>query len=44
MTPLWPHIAILGFVTLQRVVELPIARANTKALLTRGGREVAPGH
>ena len=44
MTPLWPHIAILGFVTLQRLVELPIARANTRALLARGGREVAPGH
>ncbi|QNN65429.1 hypothetical protein H9L12_02090 [Sphingomonas rhizophila] len=44
MTPLWPHIAILGFVTLQRLVELPIARANTQGLLARGGREVAPGH
>lgn len=44
MTPLWPHIAILGFVTLQRLVELPIARANTAALMARGAREVAPGH
>ena len=44
MTPLWPHIAILSFVTLQRLVELPIARANTKALLARGAHEVAPGH
>ena len=44
MTPLWPHIAILAFVTLQRLAELPIARANTKALLAAGGREVAPGH
>lgn len=41
---LWPAIAIVGFVTLQRVCELPIARANTKRLLERGGHEVAPGH
>lgn len=44
MTPLWPHIAILGFVTAQRLIELPIARANTARLLAAGGREVAPGH
>ncbi len=44
MTPLWPHIAILGFVTAQRLIELPIARANTKRLLAAGGHEVAPGH
>ena len=43
MTPLWPHIAILGFVTLQRLTELPVARANTKRLLANGGHEVAPG-
>lgn len=42
--PLWPAIALLGFVTLQRVAELPIARANTKRLLAMGGHEVAPGH
>ncbi len=41
---LWPGIAILGFVTLQRLSELPIARANTRRLLARGGIEVAPGH
>jgi methyltransferase len=41
---LWPHIAILGFVTAQRLIELPIARANTARLLAAGGREVAPGH
>jgi hypothetical protein len=29
MTALWPHIAILAFVTAQRLVELPVARANT---------------
>jgi methyltransferase len=44
MTPLWPHIAILGFVTLQRLTELPVARRNTQRLLASGGREVAPGH
>ena len=44
MTPLWPHIAILGFVTAQRLIELPVARANTARLLAAGGREVAPGH
>ncbi len=44
MTLLWPHIAILGFVTAQRLVELPIARANTQRLLAAGGYEVAPGH
>ena len=44
MTVLWPHIAILGFVTAQRLIELPIARANTRRLLTAGGHEVAPGH
>ncbi len=44
MTPLWPHIAILGFVTAQRLIELPIARANTARLLAEGGREIAPGH
>lgn len=41
---LWPAIAILGFVTLQRATELPIARVNTRRLLAAGGREVAPGH
>ena len=44
MTELWPHIAILGFVTAQRLIELPIARANTARLLSAVGREVAPGH
>jgi len=44
MTQLWPHIAILGFVTAQRLVELPIARANTRRLLTAGGHEVGAGH
>lgn len=44
MPVIWPHIAILGFVTLQRLGELALARSNTAALLARGAREVAPGH
>ena len=44
MTTIWPHVAILAFVTAQRLVELPIARANMARLLAAGGREVAPGH
>ena len=42
--PLWPVVAILGFVTMQRVGELRLARANTAALLARGAREVARAH
>jgi methyltransferase len=42
--PLWPAIAILGFVTLQRASELPVARANAKRLIEKGAHEVAPGH
>ena len=42
--PLWPTIAILAFVTLQRLTELPIAAANTKRLLAAGGREVGASH
>ena len=41
---IWPSIAILGLVTLQRLVELPLARKNTAQLLAKGGYEVAPGH
>ena len=41
---MWPSIALLAFVTLQRLVELPIARANTSRLLTEGGHEVGAGH
>ena len=26
---IWPAVALLAFVTLQRLVELPVARANT---------------
>lgn len=41
---IWPSIALLAFVTLQRLVELPIARANTKRLLAQGGHEVGASH
>lgn len=44
MSEVWPHIAILGFVTLQRLIELPIARANSGRLLAMGGREIGAGH
>ena len=38
------NLAILLFVTLERLAELPWARANMKRLLDAGGHEVAPGH
>ncbi|MDQ3144144.1 MAG: hypothetical protein M3Q57_04615 [Pseudomonadota bacterium] len=41
---IWPAAALLAFVTLQRLVELPIARANTARLIAAGGHEVAPRH
>ena len=44
MTTIWPAIAILAFVTAQRLIELPIARANGRRLRRFGGYEVARGH
>jgi methyltransferase len=41
---MWPSIALLTFVTLQRFSELAIARRNTMALFARGAREIAPEH
>jgi methyltransferase len=41
---LWPPIALLTFVTLQRLAELIYARHNTAALLARGAREYASEH
>jgi methyltransferase len=41
---MWPAIAILAFVTLQRVAELGLSNANTRGLLAAGAREHAPGH
>lgn len=42
--PLWPSIAVLAFVTLQRLTELPIAAANTRRLISDGGVEVGASH
>jgi methyltransferase len=41
---MWPSVALLAFVTLQRLVELPIANANTRRLLAAGGYEVGAAH
>jgi methyltransferase len=41
---LWSSIALLSFVTLQRLAELVYARGNTAALLARGAREYASEH
>lgn len=41
---IWPAVAILGFVTLQRLVELRIADRNSKRLLAEGAKEYAAGH
>lgn len=40
----WLTGLILGYVILQRLLELWIARRNTATLLARGGREAAPEH
>ena len=39
---IWPAIAILGFVTLQRLIELPLARRNTAQLLARAAMKSRP--
>jgi methyltransferase len=41
---MWPSIALLAFVTLQRLIELPIARANSRRLIAQGGYEVGASH
>ena len=38
------NIAILAFVTLERLVELVYANRNTRRLMGQGAREHAPGH
>lgn len=40
----WAALAVLGFVTLQRVAELALSQRNTKRLLAKGAYEVAPEH
>ena len=41
---MWLNITILSLVTLQRVVELFIARRNTQRLMARGGIEMGSNH
>jgi methyltransferase len=41
---IWPAVAILAFVTLQRLAELALSNGNTRRLLAVGAREHAPGH
>ncbi|WP_018898507.1 isoprenylcysteine carboxylmethyltransferase family protein [Rhizobium sp. 2MFCol3.1] len=41
---MWPSILILGFVTVQRLAELIIARRNTRTLIARGAREIGADH
>ena len=41
---MWTTITILSLVTLQRLVELYIARRNTQRLLAKGGFEVGSNH
>ena len=41
---MWPGIAILAFVTLQRVSELLLANANTRRLLALGAVEYGRAH
>lgn len=39
-----PALILLAFVTVERLAELLLARRNTRALMARGAREIAPGH
>jgi methyltransferase len=41
---MWEGIAVLAFVTLQRLAELALSQRNTRKLLERGAYEVAPEH
>ena len=41
---MWTNFTILALVTLQRLMELYIARRNTKRLLANGGIEFSSGH
>ena len=41
---MWPSLALLAFVTAQRLAELALARHNTRVLLNSGAKEVAPQH
>jgi methyltransferase len=41
---IWLGIALLAAVTLQRLIELLVSRANERRLRAMGGLEFAPGH
>lgn len=41
---MWAGVAVLAFVTLQRLAELMLSHHNTKRLLARGAYEVDQGH
>jgi methyltransferase len=41
---MWGSVALLAIVTLQRLIELVVSRANIQRLLDAGGREVGAGH
>jgi methyltransferase len=41
---IWQGIAVLAFVTIQRLAELALSQRNMKRLLARGAYEVAHGH
>lgn len=41
---MWGGIVLLGLVTMQRLIELPVARANARRLQRLGGYEVGSGH
>lgn len=42
--PIWVTAVILGYVIVQRLVELWIAQRNTTELLASGGQEASPEH
>ena len=41
---MWEGVALLTFVTVQRLSELLLSQRNTRRLLARGAHEVDPGH
>jgi methyltransferase len=41
---MWLGIALLALITMQRLVELFVSRANERRLMSLSGREFAPGH
>ena len=44
MSPLWLAVVILGFVTLQRLIELRLADSNSRKLLSEGAVEFGRDH